>query len=124
MTWTSDQLERIGAAQELQISSYRGDGSLRRWTTIWVVRSGADLFIRSAFGAEGGWYRNAMRDRHARIRAGGVETDVTLDPVGDATTNDEVASAYRSKYHSQPGALEPMLAPAAAVTTVRLLAEK
>jgi hypothetical protein len=29
-TWTSDELSRIGAAEELQLASLRGDGTLRR----------------------------------------------------------------------------------------------
>jgi hypothetical protein len=86
MAWSSDQLERIGQAPELQISSYRRDGSLRRWTPIWVVRIGDHLYIRSALGHEDGWYRNAMRHHAARIRAGDVETDVTLQLANDATT--------------------------------------
>lgn len=63
MGWNSDQLDRASASEELYISSYcyRHDGSLRRSTTIWVVRVGDDLYARSAYGTEGGWYRNAMR---------------------------------------------------------------
>ncbi|HKC26652.1 MAG TPA: DUF2255 family protein [Jatrophihabitans sp.] len=120
MAWTSDQLDRIGQAEELQINTYRRDGSLRRWTPIWVVRVGDELYIRSAFGAEGGWYRNAMRQHRARIRAGDVETDVSLQLANDATTIADVSSAYRSKYHDQPDSLRPMVAPTAAETTVRL----
>lgn len=122
MAWTSDQLERIGGSEELRISSYRTDGSLRRWTPIWVVRVGDDLYIRSAFGTEGRWYRNAMSRHRARIRSGGVETDVTLEPVAGDAANDEVASAYSAKYRDQPGALRPMLRAPAAESTVRLVA--
>ena len=121
MAWSSDQLERIGGAGELHITSYRRDGTLRRWTPIWVVRVGDDLYVRSAYGPEGGWYRNAMRNETARIRAGGVETDVTLQPVDDPAKNAQVGTAYQSKYHNQPGALQPMIAPTAAETTVRLV---
>jgi hypothetical protein len=122
MTWTSEQLDRIGDSQELQITSYRDDGSLRRWTPIWVVRVGEDLYIRSAFGTAGGWYRNAMRTRTARVRADGVEADVALDLVGDADVNDRVRRAYEAKYRDQPTALAPMVAPTAASTTLRLTA--
>ncbi|MBY8856938.1 DUF2255 family protein [Nocardia sp. CA2R105] len=122
MPWTSDQLDRIGDAEELHITSYRDDGSLRRWIPIWVVRVGDDLYIRSAYGAAGGWYRNAMRHRAARIRADGVECDVTLDLIGDADTNALVRRAYEAKYRDQPSALEPMVAPTAAETTLRVTA--
>ena len=124
MAWTSDQLERIGDAEELQISSYRDDGSLRRWTPIWVVRVGDELYIRSAFGTAGGWYRHAMSKRAARIRADGVEADISLQPIGDSGTNDLVRRAYEAKYRDQPSALAPMVAPTAAETTLRLSASE
>jgi hypothetical protein len=34
-TWTNDELTRIGTADELQISSARGDGTLGNPRTIW-----------------------------------------------------------------------------------------
>ncbi|SFW79923.1 DUF2255 family protein [Amycolatopsis australiensis] len=118
MTWDNDVLDRLGSTPELHITSLREDGTARRWTPIWVVRVGDELYIRSAYGSEGGWYRNAMKNRAARIRANGVETDVTLTP--EPSANTEVDAAYRAKYRSQPSSLEPMLAPAAAGSTVRL----
>ncbi len=36
--WTSDELDRIGAAEELQLASLRRDGTLRPYVTMWVVR--------------------------------------------------------------------------------------
>jgi hypothetical protein len=45
--WTTDELDRIGRAEELQIAPERRDGSLRRPLPIWVVRVGDDLFVRS-----------------------------------------------------------------------------
>jgi hypothetical protein len=41
--WTSEELSKIGTADELRISSLRRDGTLRSPTTIWVVRHGEDL---------------------------------------------------------------------------------
>jgi hypothetical protein len=49
-TWTSDELETIGGAEELEIASLRRDGTLRRPVTIWVVRHGDDLYVRSVNG--------------------------------------------------------------------------
>ena len=36
--WTAEELDVIGAADELQIAALRPEGSLRPYTTIWVVR--------------------------------------------------------------------------------------
>jgi hypothetical protein len=37
--WSEDELRRIGDAEELQIAPVRGNGELRRQTTIWAVRA-------------------------------------------------------------------------------------
>ncbi|MEV6895593.1 DUF2255 family protein [Kribbella sp. NPDC051137] len=120
MAWNLEDLQAIGESEELQISSYRRDGSLRRWTTIWVVRVADELYVRSAYGPDGAWYRNAMRTRRARVRVGGIESDVTLEQVPDQDMNARVETAYREKYRSQPGALRPMVTSPASETTVRL----
>jgi hypothetical protein len=57
--WTSEALERIASAEELEIAPRRADGTLRRPVPIWVVRAGESLYIRSWRGAEGSWYRAA-----------------------------------------------------------------
>jgi hypothetical protein len=50
--WTSDELARIGTADELQIAPLRDDGTPRTPVPIWVVRDGDDLYIRSYRGSE------------------------------------------------------------------------
>ncbi len=59
-TWTSDELTRIATAEELEISSRRGDGTLRNPVTIWVVRLGDDLYIRSVNGRTSDWFRSVQ----------------------------------------------------------------
>jgi hypothetical protein len=121
MAWNPDDLRRLADSEELRITSYRDDGSMRSWTPIWVVRVGDDLYIRSGYGTQGVWYRNAMRHHRARVRANGVETDVTIEPVSDGATIAEVDAAYRAKYHAQPSSLRPMISPPATETTTRLV---
>jgi len=77
-TWTDDELSRIGEAQELQLASARRDGDLRAYVTMWVVRVGDDLYVRSAYGANNPWYRRAKASGSGRLRAGGVERDVSF----------------------------------------------
>ncbi|MGV9711483.1 DUF2255 family protein [Gordonia sp. NPDC003424] len=120
MTWNTRQLDRIGDSEELHITSYRQDGSLRKWIPIWVVRVDDDLYIRSAYGADGAWYRHATAGT-ARVQVGDIESDATLEKVTDTQLNDRVADAYRAKYHNQPGALKPMLDAPSAASTVRIL---
>ncbi|WP_418606369.1 DUF2255 family protein [Georgenia sp. SUBG003] len=46
--------------------------------TIWHVRSGDAVYIRSAHGPDNGWFRRAMA-AGTGIRSGGVERDVTFE---------------------------------------------
>ena len=99
-TWTSDELSKIGTAEELEIASLRRDGTLRNPVTIWVVRHGDDLFVRSVNGRKGTWFRSTQARREGRIQAGGVDNDVTFVEEADPDLNDQIDAAYRTKYRS------------------------
>jgi hypothetical protein len=84
--WTDEELGRIGEARELQLASERPDGTLRPHVTIWVVRVDDGLYVRSAYGANNPWFRRAKASGVGRIRAGGLERDVTFaDPLRMST---------------------------------------
>ena len=70
-TWTSDELDKIGRAEELQIASVRRDGTLRKPVTIWVVRHGDDLYVRSGYGRAAAWFRGTQLRHEGHIKAGG-----------------------------------------------------
>ncbi len=72
-TWTSDELDRIAGADELEIAPLRRDGTLRGPGPIWVVRDGNDLYVRSFRGTDGGWWRTARAGRRGHISSGGVD---------------------------------------------------
>jgi hypothetical protein len=42
-TWTSDELSKIGTAEELRIAGLKADGTLRKPVIIWVVSVGDEL---------------------------------------------------------------------------------
>jgi hypothetical protein len=119
-SWTSDELGRIEAAQELEIAAQRSDGTLRNPVPIWVVRAGDDLFVRAAYGPRSGWHRVARASHAARIRAGGVERDVTIEDAADAVY-DEVDAAYRSKYGRYASIVEGITDARARASTLRLV---
>ena len=96
MTWTPDELEKIGSAEELELASRRPDGSLRPFVTIWVVRAGDDIYVRSAYGYDNPWFQRALRAGKGRIHAGGVEGDVTFEPHREADA--AVDAAFHAKY--------------------------
>ena len=120
-TWTRQELTRIGNAEELQVSSRRGDGTLRPYVTIWVVRVDRDLYIRSAYGPDNPWFHRAQASGAGRIRAGGVERDVTFErPVSDV--NAAIDAAYHAKYDRHgPAIVGTVVGEQAATTTIRLL---
>ena len=118
-TWSTDDLERIGDAQEIQIAPENDDGTLRRPTTIWIVRVGDDLFIRSANGPQGRWYRTAAETHGGQLTADGSTRDVALTDVADPAVNERIDAAYLAKYGSTPWA-EPMTRPGPRDTTFRL----
>ena len=98
-TWTSDELNKIGTAEELEIASLRSDGTLRKSRTIWVVRHGNDLYVRSVNGRGSDWFNGTQTRHEGHIEAGGVEKDVTfVDVNADDTINDQIDAVYRSKY--------------------------
>ena len=118
--WKADELARIGRATELQITSRRGDGSLRPYVTIWVVRSGDELYVRSAYGHDNGWFQRAMSSGEGRIRAGGVERDVAFEEPG-AAVDAELDAAYHAKYDRYgPSIVGTVVSPEAARSTLRL----
>ncbi|MET7319629.1 DUF2255 family protein [Streptomyces sp. NPDC005549] len=119
--WAEHELARIAAAEELEIAPRSGDGVLRAPTTIWGVRVGDGLFVRSWRGSDGGWFRAALRTHEGRVSAGGVEQDVRFVEADDEI-NTAVDDAYRHKYQRYAGSyLEPMLDPQARATTVKLV---
>jgi hypothetical protein len=121
-TWTDEELRRIGDATELQVASRRPDGTLRPYVTIWGVQSGQDIYIRSAYGPENGWFRRAVGAGTGRIRAGGVERDVSFERVGaDSAAHDGIDAAYHAKYDSYgPRIVGGIVGPAAAAVTLHV----
>jgi hypothetical protein len=119
--WTTDELDKIGDAEELRIASLRADGTLTKPVIIWVVRLGDDLIVRSVNGRASGWF-SATQVRHAgRIWAGGVEKEVTFVDVVDGTVNDRIDEAYLTKYRRYPQYVAPMVTPEVRAATLKLV---
>jgi hypothetical protein len=119
--WTEDELSRLGGAEEVQISSRREDGSFRPYVTIWIVRVGPELYVRSAYGPTNPWYRHALATRAGRIRAGGLERGIAFEQPGPEV-HDAVDAAYHAKYDRHgPAIVGTVVGEKAAGVTLRLL---
>ena len=120
--WTAEELDRIGAAEELAIAPHRDDGTLRKPVPIWVVRVGDNLYVRSWRGRAGAWFRAAQRHYDGWIRADGVEKDVTFVEATAPDLNDQLDAAYRTKYRRYAdNYVPPMISPEARATTLKLV---
>jgi hypothetical protein len=119
--WTRDELDRVGVAEELRLAPLRRDASLRDPVTIWVVRDGADICLRSVNRPTSFWFRGA-RVRHAgRVWAGGAEKDVSFEDA-DHALGDQIDADYRTKYRRYAAAvIDRINRTQARATTTRLV---
>jgi len=120
--WTSNELNKIGTAEELQIASLRRDGTLRNPVTIWVVRHGDDLYVRSVNGRTSAWFRGVQARHEGRIQAGGVEKDVTFVEEAGSEINEQIDAAYRTKYRRYAASIiSHITSPEARSATIKLV---
>ena len=115
------ELDKIGRAEEVQIASVRSDGTLRKPVTVWAVRHGDDIYVRSVRGRSGLWFRGTQERHEGRVRAGGAQQDVTFVDA-DHDIDDEIDAAYRAKYRRYAGSiLNSVLTPEARAATIKLV---
>ena len=121
-SWPGDELATIGRAEELRLASLREDGTLRPYVTMWVVRTGDELYVRSARGPANGWYVRALRARAGRIRAGGLERDVVFADPARPDVHAGIDAAYHAKYDRYgPAIVGSVVGEKASEVTIRLL---
>jgi hypothetical protein len=88
--------------------------------TIWVLRHGDDLYVRSVHGRSAAWFRGAQDRHEAHIHAGGVDKDVLLVETDDM--NGEIDAAYRTKYHRYAASIiDAIVSPQARAATLKLV---
>lgn len=119
--WTSDELDKIGKAEELEIVSLRPDGTLTKPVTIWLVRDGDDLYVRSVNGRTAAWFRGTQVRHEGRIEAGGVAKDVTFVDA-DPEINNKLDAVYRTKYRRYAAnIINSIVTPKARSTTLKVV---
>jgi len=121
-TWTSDELHTIGRAEELEIAPFKRDGTPRPPVTVWVVRYGNHLYVRSVNGRTGAWFRGVQVRREGRIQAGSAGKDVSFVEESDPGINAQIDAAYRAKYHRYAASIvDSIVTPKARSATLRLV---
>ena len=120
-SWTSEELDKIGNAEELRIATLRREGTLRKPVIIWVVRLGDDLYVRCVNGRKGTWFRGVLTRHEGRIWAGSVEKDVSFVEETDPEINAKIDETYLTKYQRYPQWVAPMVTPEVRAATIKLV---
>jgi hypothetical protein len=122
--WSPEELNSICSAVELHIAIRRPDGRLRRWTPIWVVCVDEQVYVRTWYRRETGWFGHALLSRRARICIPGLAAEVAVEDLGhgEVDLQASVDAAYRTKYGHHGS--ESMVTAAAAATTLRLAPDR
>ena len=119
-TWPQNELRKIAAADDVQVSPFREDGvTYGTPTWIWSVAVGDALYVRAYNGQNSRWYEAAIKQRAGRIIAAGLTKEISFAPV-DGPINDLVDQAYRAKYRGSPY-LDSMVGAGARSATVKVM---
>jgi len=96
--WSSNEINKVEQAEELEIAGRKPDNTLHNPTIIWVVRVENDLYVRSVNGRTSNWFQGIQAHHEGRIWAGGVEKDVRFVEIEEDDLNDQIDAAYSDKY--------------------------
>ena len=120
--FTRDELKKIEKADELNLASLRGDGTLRTPVTMWVVRVDDNLYVRAVKGRAGAWFRGVLTRGEGRIWSGGVEQEVLFVDETEPAVNERIDLAYREKYRRYPKEyVDACVTPEARAATLKLM---
>ena len=86
---------------------------------VWAVAVDDAVYVRSARGAKGRWYRDLVGGDTATLEAGPSRLAVRATLIDDPAAIERVSGEYRRKYGSSPY-LQSVLRPEVVATTLRL----
>jgi len=118
MSFSSEDLARLNAAEEVEIET-QAPGKEPRRTTIWIVVDDEEAFVRTYRGPDSRWYQDAIANPAVAIHIDGRRIPATAIPATDPDSIERTSAGYRRKYRGDPAA-EPMTAPELHETTLRL----
>ncbi|MCO5216682.1 MAG: DUF2255 family protein [Thermomicrobiales bacterium] len=119
--WTSAELTTFADQDELHIAAERTDGTLREPRIVWMVRVGDEVYVRSAHGLDGAWYRAVLRTGKGHVSVAGLERDV-LYQHAPGHFDAEIDAAFWAKYGRYPAQyVEPVTNDASHETTIRIV---
>lgn len=96
-TWSTALRTAVAAAEEIEVSAQRSDGSWSTPRVIWIVGVGDGLYVRSVNGPDANWFRHTQERHRGRVVAAGVATQVRFAAPAPGV-EEAVDLAYRVKY--------------------------
>jgi len=115
--WTSSELAAFDSSPLIHIIAPTTAGTTHRPVPIGHVRLGRDELIRSLLGAEGAWYRRALRAERGEIEVKGRRIGVAF--FRESGREEEVDRALRARYGDDSG-VRRMTSPPARKATLRV----
>jgi hypothetical protein len=109
-------LRDLHDAREVSIRTEKHPASA---VPIWVVVADEDVFVRSAYGAKGRWYRDLAAGGAATLEFAGGRLAVRAIPTSEPAAVEAVSREYLRKYGPGPYS-EMMVKPEILSTTLRL----
>src|SRR5829696_10101919 len=112
----ADALRELHDADEVAIRTEKHPDNA---VVIWVAVADDEVFVRSARGTKGRWYRDLMTEPSATLEVGGRPLAVRAVPAADSASIERASREYLSKYRSSPYA-QTVVRPDLLATTLRL----
>jgi hypothetical protein len=118
MAFTADDLALIDRTKEVRIETSRLGGPAHR-TIIWVVADGGDVFVRSAYGPDARWYREATTNPDVTLWVADRPLKARASRVSDPDEIARMSTGLERKYAGDP-AVRGMNRPELLPLTLRL----
>ena len=123
--WRAGELSLIDGCGEVDIATRRSDGTLRAARTVWIVRHGDAVYVRSVNGTTAAWYRGVRTCHEGELSAGRLQRGVVFAEVGThagegSGLDDALDATYRAKYGRSSSAVVCITADVARATTLRV----
>jgi hypothetical protein len=118
MSFSSEDLEKIAQAVEVEIETQAPDAPAHR-AVIWIVVDGDEAFVRSFRGPTARWYREALANPAVALHVDDRRLPATAIPATDPDSIERTSAGLRRKYADDPS-MPAMIAPDILPTTLRL----
>ena len=118
MTFNPDDLALIDRTKEVRIETSKVGGPAHR-TIIWVVVDDGDVFVRSAYGPDARWYREATSNPEVTLFVAGRAFKAHVTQLTDPDEIARMSAGLERKYAGDP-AVRGMNRPELLPLTLRL----